>query len=358
MKHNQLVALEQAGIIDAAKRAQIETFLNAELAKSNEDDVGAPAARFDLTHVLWYAGALIIIAAMGIFTTDAFNRLGGWALTACGAVYAIALVALGDYFWFRRSLRTPGGLLVAAAISMVPMIIYGVQDALDLWKYALGDPGKYQNFYPFINGSWIYMEAATVIAALVAMSRYRFPFILMIAAVALWFMSMDLAMWFTDAPKSYGDFETRRIVSMWFGLAMMLCAWIWDVMKGRNPDMMFWIHIFGALTFWSGLTMHEGGTDFQKFLYCLINLGLIAYSLFIDRRVYAMFGGIGVATYLGYLANDIFKDWLGFSFALSAIGLAIIFAGLWLNKHRASMTHRLSDALPTLLQRLRPIDVG
>ena len=356
MQDADLKALEQAGIIDAAKRTEIEAFLKTRAIPESAN--ASPAPRFDLTHVLWYGGALIIITAMGLFTTDAFNRMGGWALTTCGVVYAVALAALGNHFWFKRNLRIPGGLLIGAAVSMVPMIIYGVQDALDLWKYAEGDPGKYQNFYPYINGSWVYMEAGTVLAALLAMWRYRFPFILLMAAVALWFMSMDLAMWFTKTPDSYGDYETRRQVSMWFGLVMMLCAWGWDVVKGRVPDMMFWIHIFGAMAFWASLTMHEGGTELQKFLYCLINLALIAYSLFIDRRIFAVFGGLGVATYLGYLASDVFKDILGFSFALSAIGLAIIFAGLWLNKHRASLAAKLADALPAALKRLRPADVG
>ncbi|MDE2385699.1 MAG: hypothetical protein KGO53_13875 [Alphaproteobacteria bacterium] len=356
MTNADLEALEQAGLIDAAKRQEIAAFLAARAA-APQSPVAAPAPRFDLTHVLWYAGALIIIAAMGIFTTDAFNRMGGWALTACGVVYGVALLALGDNFWFRRNLRIPGGLLVAAAVSMVPMIIYGVQEALGLWKVAEGGPGQYQSFYAYINASWVYMEAGTVLAALAAMARYRFPFILLIAAVALWFMSMDLAMWYTATPDSYSDFETRRIVSLWFGLVMIAAAWAFDVLKGRLPDMMFWIHIFGILAFWAGMTMHDGANEFQKFLYCLINLGLIAFSLFIDRRIYAVFGGMGVATYLGYLASDVFKDMLGFSFALSAIGLAIIFLGIWLHKNRARLASTLNAALPAALQSLRPADV-
>ncbi len=349
--------LEAAGIINSAKRDQIAAFFKSQANTDQPVKVNtAPAPRFDLTHVLWYGGALIIIAAMGIFTTDAFNRMGAWALVYCGVAYAIALTILGNYLWFSRNLRTPGGLLIAAAVSMVPMIIFGLQGALHLLEVAQDDPTIYKNFFVYIRSSFVFMEAGTVLAALIAITRYRFPFILMIAAIALWFMSMDLAMWFTHTPQSYGDFEIRRTVSMWFGLAMIACAWIWDVIRGRKPDMMFWIHIFGAMTFWAGLTLHDGGTDFQKFLYCMINVGLLAFSLFIDRRIYAVFGGFGVATYLGYLAKDVFKDWIGFSFALSAIGLAIIFAGLWLNKHRSSLSHQLADALPRALKRLRPID--
>jgi hypothetical protein len=354
MTDGDLKALHEAGIIDAGKLAEIEKFL----AQRTSLPPAAPSARFDLTHVLWYGGALIIIGAMGLFTTEAFNRMGGWALAACGVIYAGALAVLGDHLWFRKNLRIPGGLLIAAAVAMVPMIIYGIQDALDLWKYAQGNPGQYKDFYPYINGSWLYMEIGTVMAALLAMRRYLFPFILMIAAVALWFMSMDLAMWFTSGPGAYDEFSIRRAVSMWFGLATILAAWVWDVVKGRKPDMMFWIHIAGAAAFWGGLSAANSDSEIAKFIYLLINIALLGLSLFIDRRIYAIAGACGVAAYLGHLASDVFKDMIGFSFALSAIGLAVIFAGLWLHKHRAGLSGSLDRALPESLRRLRPSDAA
>jgi hypothetical protein len=356
MTHAELSALRDAGIITEAKRAEIEAFF----AGRETSSAAAPAPRFDLTHLLWYGGALIIIGAMGLFTTDAFNKMGGMALVVCGVIYAVALLFAGNYFWFKRDLRIPGGLLVAAAVSMVPMIVYGIQDHFDLWKYAQGDPGQYKNVFPYIHGSWIYMEVATVIAAVLAIMRYRFPFILLIAGVALWFMSMDLAIWFipkTDANNYSYDWDIRRAVSMWFGLALMIAAWAYELWRSRAPDMMFWIHIAGALAFWGGLSLHDGGTAFTKFLYLLINVALLAWSLFIDRRIFAVVGAFGVAGYLGYLANDVFEDMIGFSFALSAIGLAIIFAGLWLNKHRAQMSKGLSESLPAGMRKLRPADV-
>lgn len=359
MNTADLVALRDAGVISEAKRAEIEAFLTSRDATR---DTASPAARFDLTHVLWYGGALIIIGAMGLFTTDAFNRLGGLALVGCGVIYLVALLVAGNHLWFKRSLRVPGGLLVAASISMVPMIVYGIQDHFNLWRFAQGDPGEFKNFYPYIHGSWLYMEIATVLSALLAIWRYRFPFILLIAGVALWFMSMDLAEWFMLRPDNWNDYqsyyEIRRAVSMWFGLGMIILAWAWDITKGRKPDMMFWIHLFGALAFWGGLSLHEGGTALTKSIYCLINVALIGFSLFIDRRIYAVVGAFGVAGYLGYLAHDVFKDMIGFSFALSAIGLGIIVLGLWLNKHRAKMSAGLSIVLPDALKRLRPVDVG
>ena len=342
--------LRDAGIIDDAKLTEISAFL----AKRDSADPAAPVPRFDLTHVLWYAGALIIMGAMGLFTNEAFNRMGGWALAACGGVYAVVFIIGGHLLWRDRASRVPAGLMIAVAVSMVPMIIYGIQDALDLWKFALGNPGDYKDFYSYVKSSWIYMEIGTVLAALLAVWRYPFPFILLVAAIALWFMSMDLALWFTRSPESYADWDIRREVSMWFGLAMIASAWATDVLRKDGPDFPFWIHIFGVMAFWSGLTMHDGGTELQKFLYCLINIGLVGLSLFLNRRVYAVFGALGIASYLGYLSYEVFKDVILFSFALSAIGLGVIGLGLLLHRNRARLLSAMDEIVPKSLAWLRP----
>lgn len=342
-----------AGLLEQSQADAILAFLATRVEQGAE--TGAPpAARFDLTHVLWYGGALIVMSAMGLFSTTAFSLMGGWALFATGACYAVGLTLLGRYLWHRRNLRVPGGLLIAAAVSMVPLMIYGIQDALDLWRFALGRPGTYHDFFPYVNGSWLYMEIGTVIAAAVALRFYKVPFLLLVAGVALWFMSMDLAMWFTATPASYDDFETRRTVSIFFGLAVMAVAWAVDLARPRGPDLAFWLHIFGALAFWGGLSSNSDSTELQRFAYLLVNLVLIGFAIYMDRRIYAVMGALGVATYLGYLAYDVFKDMMLFSFALSLIGLGVIGAGLWLNRNHARFSAVLDSSMPEALRRLRP----
>jgi hypothetical protein len=345
-----LRAIRDAGLIDDTKLTEIRSFLEQRHPAATRQT----APRFDLTHVLWYAGALIVMGAMGLFTNEAFNRMGGWALAACGGAYLIVFLAAGHMLWRNAALRIPAGLLVAIAVSMVPLIIYGVQDALGLWKYAMSDPGQYKSFYYYVNGSWIYMEIGAILAAMIAVWRYPFPFILLIAAVALWFMSMDLALWFTREPGNYYDFDMRRLVSLYFGLGMIAVAWAVDILRKRGPDFAFWLHIFGVITFWCGMTFSDSSTELTKFVYCLINVGMIGLSLFLNRRIYAVFGAIGVATYLGYLASEVFKEVILFSFALSAIGLMVIGLGLLLNRNRARVMAAMDTLVPQSLAWLRP----
>ena len=337
-----------AGLLSEEQLGRILAFL-AQPAGS----AGPPEARFDLTHVLWYGGALIVMAAMGLFSNTAFSLMGGWALFATGAAYAVGLWLAGRNL-LQRGLPTPGGLLIAAATAMTPLMIFGLQDALDLWKYVQGKPGSYHDFFPFVNGSWLYMEIGTILAAVVALRVYKVPFLLLVGGIALWFMSMDIAMWFTAAPTDFYDFETRRKVSIIFGLGMIAVAWAIDLKRPTGPDLGFWLHIFGAATFWGAMTASPDSTELTRFIYFLINLALIGFALFLDRRIYAVFGAIGVATYLGYLAYGVFDNMILFSFALSGIGLGVIALGLWLNRHYAALSAMIDARMPAALRALRP----
>jgi len=134
--------------------------------------LAAPAPRFDVAHLLWYAGALIVMTAMGLFSTLAFSQMGGEALAVTAVVYAAAFAAAGHYLWHSKNLRTPGGLLIAVAVSMAPLAVYGIQDALGLWG-QFGKPGTVQGFYVWIKGSWIFMEIAAIIAGIIGAASAR-----------------------------------------------------------------------------------------------------------------------------------------------------------------------------------------
>ena len=131
---------------------------------------------------------------MGLFSTLAFSAMGGAALTVTALVYAAAFTAAGHYLWHSKNLRVPGGLLIAIAVSMAPLAVYGIQDELGLWG-TFGRPGTVHDFYVWIKGSWVFMEIAAIVVGAIALWRYPFPFIVMIIAFALWFMSMDLTPW-------------------------------------------------------------------------------------------------------------------------------------------------------------------
>jgi hypothetical protein len=341
-----LQAASDAGIISSGQLETLLTFLQA------RGPASPSSPKFDVVHMLWYAGALIVIAAMGLFSTLAFSQMGGNALAATALIYAALFGWAGHYLWTVKNLRTPGGLLIAVAISMAPLAVYGIQDSLGLWS-KFGKPGTTRDFYIWVRGSWIFMEIATLGAAALALRFYRFPFIVFLAAFALWFLSMDIVPWITGSKLR--DFETARIVSIWFGLAILGLAVVVNS-RQRTGDFAFWLYLFGVLTFWGGISATSGGTALQKATYCAMNVGFLFLAVFLGRRVFAVFGTIGIAMYLGDLAEKVFKDSMLFPFALSLIGVAIIAFGLYYHRHQAAIGAWIDARIPEALKRLRPAD--
>jgi len=340
-----LRAAADAGVINSQQLDALRSFL-AQRIPAN----AGSAPKFDVVHLLWYAGALVIMGAMGLFSTLAFTQMGGSALAITAVIYAVVFGCVGQYLWTEKKLRTPGGLLIAVAVSMAPLAVYGIQDHLGLWT-QFGKPGNVHDFYTLVKGSWLPMEIAAIVAAAIALRFYRFPFIVLIIAFALWFMSMDIVPWL--AGMASDDWELSRKVSIWFGLGVIIAAIIVNSQQ-RNGDFAFWLYLFGILTFWGGITATSGGTNLQKALYCAMNVGFLMLAVFLGRRLFAVFGTIGIAIYLGDLAGKVFKDSLLFPFALSLIGVAIIALGLYIHRHRDRLRAQFDVMLPDILKRLRP----
>jgi len=341
---HDLRAAAGAGAISPDELQRLLTYLQGRTPAT-----GAPSAKFDVAHLLWYAGALIVIGGMGLFSTLAFSQMGGRALTACAIAYAAAFGIAGNHLW-RRDLRVPGGLLIAIAVSMAPLAVYGIQDEFGWWG-KFGKPGTVHDFYIWIKGSWLFMELATVAAGVIALRFYRVPFIYAIISVALWFMSMDLTPWIFNV--SHFDWQMRCIVSIWFGLGMLAVAWIVDYTSDRR-DFGFWLHLFGLMAFWGGLSGTDGAAELGKAGYCLINVGLLVTAVIIVRRAYAVFGALGITMYLGHLAEAVFKDSLLFPFALSLIGIAVVAVGLAYHRKQRAISEWLAANLPPAVLRLRP----
>ena len=94
------------------------------------------------------------------------------------------------------------------------------------------------------------------------------------------------------------------------------------------------------MTFWGGLSAMESHSEFGRFIYCLVNLFLIFCSLALRRRVFIVFGALGLFGYLSHLAYRVFQDSLLFPVILSLIGLLIIYIGIQYRRRRQQIGHR------------------
>jgi hypothetical protein len=305
--------------------------------------------RFVLGHVIYYFGAMIILAAMGWFMTLGWDSLGGGGIFLTSLAYAILFGLIGNRFWQEASLKIPGGLLYTAAVWMTPLIVYGFQRMTGLWPQ--GYPGSFPGYHLWVKGSWFAMEMATIIVGAVVLKFIRFPFLTFPIAFSLWYMSMDMT------PLLFGkddySLDERKLVSVIFGLAMLLVTYLVD--RISEKDYANWGYLFGLLSFWGGLSAMDSNSELGKFIYCLINLGLMGASVFLMRKVFLVFGAIGVFIYLGHLAHVVFKDSLLFPVALSSIGLFIIFAGVQYQKNEVAIERMMDRVLPAKLKGWRPV---
>jgi hypothetical protein len=328
----------QAGILQPGQDQALLVFLGQQPAHRGS---------FQLAHVAFYFGAMLIMAAMGWLLTEAWMSIGDSALLVIASLY-ILLITLFALNLQRRAQPVAAGVLAAVAVSIVPLAVFAIERLVGWWP--LDDAqANYHQYYTYVQGGWLAMEAATVLAGLLMLRLIPYPFVVMPIAVALWFMSMDLSEWFFGSPFRW---EQRREVSLWFGLALLV---VFLVIDGRTrEDYARWGYLAGLAAFWGGLTLVDSGSELGKALYCLINIVLMGMAVLLRRPVFMVFGALGVAAYLGYLSYEVFAQSLLFPVVVTLIGLGVIWLGLVYQKRRERLSQVMRGWLPGWVQAALP----
>jgi hypothetical protein len=293
---------------------------------------------FEPAHVGYYFGALLVIGAMGWFMTNGWDAFTGFELFAIASAYAAVFTAVGYQLWKQSLFRIPAGLLITIAVCMTPLAVYGLERQFHFWPATY--PGSYVEFHPYIKASWVFMEIATVLAAMIALRYFPFPFLTAPAAYALWYMSMDAT------ALMFGKHWTWRqecMISVLFGVLMLAVSYLID--RKTELDYSFWGYLFGLLTFTGGLTLMGDGNQLTKLGYCLIHLVLIGVSLVLQRKVFLVFGSIGVFTYLCNEAYTYFRNSIAFPFVLSGMGVLLIVSAMKFKKNEKKIQERVSEWL-------------
>lgn len=295
-------------------------------------------------NLLYYLGAMLIISAMTWFMNLGWELFGGGGVFLISIGYAAFFLLLGNAFWKSSAYRIPADLLVTIAVCMAPLAIYGLETHFQLFD----EQHHYNAFYNEIDGRYVLMEVGTMIAALLALNFYPFPFLTAPLFFAAWFLSMDLAplLFKQDAFPDH-----KYWITLIFGLGMI---WIGIVLDKKNAkDYAFWSYLFGALAFWGGLSclVYDRG-EAVLFLYAVINLFMMSFSLISKRYVFMVFGTIGLFGYLAHLTQNLFQNSVLFPFALSFIGLAVIYVGIVFQRNRINIENKLLNYLPSFIRTL------
>lgn len=311
------------------------------------------AARFSFGHVLYYFGGMLAIGAMSLFMTYGWALLGAWGTAAIATAYFYGAWRVARHL-HSRSLFVPAGILATLAICLVPLVVWSVQVGLGLWPE--GGANGFGAYHRYINWRWLTLELATLAAAVAMLRAFRLPFMVMPVAVTLWYLSLDLCHLIMQTEGF--DWDFTRDFSLVSGLFVCALA-VWVDLRCRlatqaqdRQDFAFWLYLFGAIMFWAGLSLRDSDSEVSKAIYCLINVGLVFWGAAINRRVFTVLGGLGVAIYLGYLAARVFQDSLAFSFVLTLLGLGVVALGVWWQRHEDSIHQQLAAWLPAGLKPL------
>jgi hypothetical protein len=329
MDKNELEAAAVAGLLQSEQVEPLHEFL----AGLHHD-----RPRFDLTHVLYYSGGLVAIGAMTLFMNLGWQRFGGWGTLSISLCYALAGLWLTQRFFVRRH-SVPAAVSGAFVISMVPLVVFAAQEVLGVWPAGFA----YPEFHRRIAFAYIYMELATMLVAAFMLYGYRLPFFTMPLGVSLWYLSMD----FAELILGVGlNVSQMGYLSMAVGGLMLVLSMYVDLRSPWQIDYAFWLYLFAVATFWGGLSVQSSDSEWAHFGYFAVNLMLIGFGVLLGRRVFVVFGALGAGSYLVHLASEVFLDsWL-FPVVLCALGLCIVYLGVWWQKNEAWLSGRLRGCLP------------
>ncbi|WP_151637966.1 DUF2157 domain-containing protein [Noviherbaspirillum aerium] len=352
LKREDLQAAADAGFIEPAQIDGLLDFLGRRLAPGQAPGM----ARFSGTHVLYYLGGMLAIGAATLFATLAVEAAGMPALLLISSLYAIAAIAAAAWLE-RRGHAIPAGILAALAVALVPLATYALQHVLGFW--ADGTHAQhYRDYHRYIDWRWLVMELATLVAGAAMLRRFRYPFLMMPIAVTLWYMGMDIVpALITQAGESGGWFsgrawELRKMISLAFGMVMLAVAFIVDLRTRHDRDYAYWLYLFGLMTFWGALSLMGSGRLDGKLFYLAVNFGLVLAGTVLGRRMFAVFGGIGIALVLGDLSWNLFRNSIAFVLVLSLLGFALIALGLWWSRREAALSARMRGWLPAQVREL------
>lgn len=302
---------------------------------------------FSFPKLLFYFGAIIIISAMTWFMSLSWEWFGGGGIFLIAVAYGIFFTILGYKLWNKKEMRIPAGLFITIAVCMTPLAIYGLETYLNIWPEV--PTNNYRDFFFNIRSSWIFMEIGTILAGLIALRFFPFPFITAPIFFAAWFLAMDTI----PLLIGYDAWEKRDWITMVFGLILMFIAYVIDLKKKK--DYAFWGYLFGTFAFWiSFSSIIWNKSELLFFTYFLVNILLMILSILLKRRVLLVFGVIGAFVYFSHLAYDIFKDSILFPFVLSVIGLLIIYLGVLYQKNISWIEKRMFEIVPEWIRKLLP----
>ncbi len=292
-------------------------------------------------------GSIVVIGALSWFTTRAWQIWGDGLLTLLLLGYALSLFALGRDLRYSRGLALPGNLLFVLGVALTPLIVLGILRWSGLWDASVVPPGE---ALPGVQRQYMAMSGVTVLVAAGVLRRAPAPLLVAPLLVAVGAFLLDAAAWWV-APGPV-EWDLRRLVAGSWGAVALGIALRLD--HRTDDDWARWAYLVGLVYFWGALTAGNTESELLRFLYFLVNVGLMALAVLLRRTPFALAGALGALIYLVTISNELFRDSLLFPVVLVALGIGVIFGGVAYRRRREAIEAWAHRAVPGALRRWLP----
>jgi hypothetical protein len=134
---------------------------------------------------------------------------------------------------------------------------------------------------------------------------------------------------------------------------VMLGIGVWAQRRLGNQEWSRWFYLFGHTALLGNLgALALNDTWFPGLLFLAVYVAFVVASVWLQSRIFLVFGALGCYAYVAKLAFDVFDLSLGFSVALALIGLAIVlltiayqrYAQPWLEQRLGRLSAETDDS--------------
>lgn len=242
--------------------------------------------RWSTASVLVYIGGLVVLAATGALLGILGDLHGEWALAGYAAVAAAAALGIAVLLQ-QRNRGVAAGLAATLAVIFVTVSVAAFLSALGI----LDADGEGYDPTDHI------IEAAILVAALLALYRFRAPLLMLVIGLTVFVTLVDIA---TTIPWDYADPAAALVVG-----ALLVAAGVVIDRSGREPYG-FWLHFIGAFAVGGAiLDLVAGEGDAGWIFIGVVSLAYVAVAYLLERSVYAVVGAIGILATTTYFTFDV-----------------------------------------------------
>ena len=333
---NDLLSLALSrGVISAEQEAALRS-----LAVEVEGTSAEMVRGFDWVTVAYALGALLVVFASGWFLAERWVWLGAPGVLAVVSGYAAALALASR--WLRSSgFPEAAGIAAMIAVSLTPVAVWSVQSMSGWWPPEIWGQ-QYAAYPPAEASRWVVAELSTTLAALLVLRRRRYVAVVLPVAVSLFGLVMHV-------PRAAG-LESSPLLERWTMAtgALILCA-IADTVDRQNPrdtspgrgDMAFPLWAVGLLGLSASILAFWPTAGAFHHALPVLALAAVAASLTMGRRTHLVVGVLWLFLYLVYLAAEVFRSTAFFPLVLAALGGALLFTTVWLQRRFPALVQRL-----------------